>query len=53
MPEESCAECATRTGTHRYCARLRCLCGHEGCWAYRTWRPRPTLDNVTPMREVA
>ena len=36
-PSESCATCATETGTKRYCAPARCYCGHSDCPAFDSW----------------
>jgi len=33
-----CKSCVT-AGRAGSCARLRCYCGHEGCWAFDSWVP--------------
>lgn len=33
-----CATCA-EAGRKGACARLRCYCGHETCWAFASWVP--------------
>lgn len=49
---QMCAD-ACRAG---YCARRRCYCGHETCWAFDSWidlRTTPldtTVPATTPKR---
>ena len=35
----------------RYCAPLRCYCGHETCHAFASWTPLP-VSNVTPIAKA-
>ena len=48
----SCAECAAdeKAAPGRYCARGRCICGHETCHAYDTYKPIRHLTVVRPMK---
>lgn len=34
---DTCAPCATATGTKRYCALARCYCGHPECPAFESF----------------
>lgn len=40
---QECLECPV-VGRKGYCARGRCLCGHESCWAFMSWRPLAAID---------
>lgn len=40
-----CATCA-ETGRKGACARLRCYCGHETCWAFASWAPLPPRGSI-------
>lgn len=47
-PDPTAPECATcaETGRKGACARLRCYCGHETCWAFASWVPLRPHQNA-------
>ena len=39
----TCSTCTERS-RRGYCAPNRCYCGHESCYAFASWQPRPELN---------
>lgn len=48
-----CQPCQDRHKDKRYCARLRCYCGHPECPAFASWEPlrAPNVTNIKPADE--
>ncbi|HLU42294.1 MAG TPA: hypothetical protein VKZ55_07855 [Microthrixaceae bacterium] len=51
-PKVRCASCDP-AGRGRYCARLRCYCGHPDCWAADSWQELPPPVISTPDDKAA